>query len=131
MEWLEILDQIFDVCIVPLLGILTTFLVNWIRQKINESKLKSESDRAIAYLTVLEDTVVTCVQATNQTYVEALKDKNAFDGEAQKNALQMTYEAVVAVLADDAKTYISMIVGDLETYIKEKIEQKVVEAKNN
>lgn len=129
MNWLEILDQIFDVCIVPLIGILTTVLVNFIRQKMNESRLKSKSETAVAYLTVLEDTIITCVQATNQTYVEGLKNKNAFDAEAQKAALQMTYEAVVAILADDAKTYIAMVVGDVETYIKEKIEQKVVEAK--
>ena len=29
-----------------------------------------------------EEIVVTCIKATNQTYVESLKDKNAFNVEA-------------------------------------------------
>jgi hypothetical protein len=30
MDWLKILQEIFTVCIIPLLGILTKYLVDWI-----------------------------------------------------------------------------------------------------
>ena len=33
---MEILYQIFELCIVPLLGILTAYIVSYIRAKINE-----------------------------------------------------------------------------------------------
>ena len=84
MDWLNILDQVFDVCLIPLLGLATTALIFFVKQKIAESKAKTDSEMAIKYLDLLETTIVDCVKATNQTYVNALKDKNAFDGEAQK-----------------------------------------------
>jgi len=35
---------------------------------------------------MLDDTITKCVIATNQTYVDSLKDKNAFDKAAQEEA---------------------------------------------
>ena len=52
-------------------------------------------------------------------------NKNMFDEEAQKHAFQMTYDAIMRVLTDDAKKYIESAVGDLETYITNKIESTV------
>jgi hypothetical protein len=64
------------------LGLATTFLVLFVRQKIAESKEKANNEKADKYLSLLEITIIDCIKATNQTYVNALKDKNAFDGEA-------------------------------------------------
>ena len=33
MDWLNLLTQIFEVCIIPLLGILTTYIVKYIQVK--------------------------------------------------------------------------------------------------
>jgi hypothetical protein len=33
MEWMILLQQIFEICIVPLLGILTCYIVNYIKAK--------------------------------------------------------------------------------------------------
>ena len=74
---------------------------------------------------MLSDTVINCVIATNQTYVEALKNKNAFDAEAQKVAFEMTYNAVINVLNDDAKKYLTNVYGDLSIYITNMIEAEV------
>ena len=81
------------------------------------------------YLGLLEVTIIDCIKATNQTYVNALKDKNAFDGNAQKEALKQTTEAVLKILSDDAKEYLSHFVGDLDEVIKEKIEANIEEVK--
>jgi hypothetical protein len=51
---------------------------------------------------MLTDTIINCVIATNQTYVEALKNKNAFDAEAQKEAFERTYRAVLDILSKEA-----------------------------
>jgi hypothetical protein len=45
-----------------------------------ESKAKTDSTMTDKYLGLLETTIIDCIKATNQTYVNALKDKNAFDG---------------------------------------------------
>ena len=74
---------------------------------------------------MLADTISACVIATNQTYVEALKKENAFTKEAQQEAFQLTFDAVMAVLTDDAKDYLVNIYGDLTAYITTKIEAEV------
>ena len=74
---------------------------------------------------MLMDIVETCVVATNQTYVEALKKAGSFDAEAQKTAFRMTYEAVLAILNDEAKEYITEAVGDFNTYLTQQIEATV------
>ena len=129
MDWLNFLNQIFDVCLIPLLGLATTALVFYVKQKMAESKAKTDSTLADKYLGLLETTIVDCIRATNQTYVNALKDKNAFDGEAQKEALRQTTDAVLKILSDDAKSYLSQIVGDLDEIIKEKIEANIEQVK--
>ena len=74
---------------------------------------------------MLAQTITDCVIATNQTYVEALKNKNAFDKDAQIEAFRMTYEAVLNILSDDAKEYLQQAMGDFEGYIIQKIEAEV------
>lgn len=125
MEWMILLQQIFEVCIVPLLGVLTCFLVNYIKAKTTELNTNNSSELLSKYLTMLSDTVCDCVIATNQTYVEALKNKNAFDAEAQKVAFEMTYNAVIKVLSAEATEYLTNIYGDLSTYITNMIEAEV------
>ena len=82
MNWTELLVDIFEVCIIPLLGVLTAFIVKYINVKSNEIQNKVENDTMDKYIAMLGDTISACVIATNQTYVEALKKDNAFTKEA-------------------------------------------------
>ena len=125
MDYLELLEKIFQVCIIPLLGILCNFLIEYIKIKKNEAAAQTDSELAKKYMDLLVNTIETCVIATNQTYVDALKDKNAFDAEAQKEAFKKTYEAVLNILTDEAQMYLANIVGDLELFIKQQIEATV------
>ena len=125
MEWLPILYQIIEVCVVPLLGVLTAYFVKFINLKSAEFQAKVENDTSDKYIAMLADTITTCVVATNQTYVEALKKDNAFTKEAQQEALRQTLGAVMAVLSEDAKEYLSSIYGDLTAYITTRIEAEV------
>lgn len=125
MEWLDLLNDIFRLCIVPLLAVLTTYLVNYIKAKSNELANNSDSELEKKYMLMLAETIADCVLATNQTYVEALKNQNAFTAEAQEEAFKKTYEAVMAVLSDDAKEYLTNAYGDLTIYLTQKIEAEV------
>lgn len=125
MEWLPLLYQILEVCVIPLLGILTAYIVKFINAKSAEIQNKVDNDTADKYIAMLDDTICACVVATTQTYVEALKKENAFTKEAQAEAFNLTFNAVMAVLTDDAKTYLSEIYGDLTAYITNKIEAEV------
>jgi len=123
--WMPMLQEIFKVCIVPLFGILTTYIVIYVQAKAKELAEKSDNELATKYINMLAQTITDCVIATNQTYVEALKDKDAFTKEAQEEAFNRTYNAVMAILSEDAKEYLSNAFGDLEAYIKSKIEAEV------
>lgn len=125
MDWVELLSKIFEVCIIPLLGILTTFLVKFIQAKSAEIKETTNNELANKYITMLTNTITDCVIATNQTYVEALKKAGTFDAAAQKTAFNMTCESVLSILTDDAKEYLTNAVGDLNAYITQKIEAEV------
>ena len=125
MEWLPLLYQILEVCIIPLLGILTAYFVKWVKVKSVEIQNKVENDTADKYIDMLDDTICACVIATTQTYVDALKKDNAFTKEAQQEAFNLTYNAVMAVLTDEAKKYLTSVYGDLTAYITNKIEAEV------
>ena len=125
MEWLPLLYQILEVCVIPLLGILTAYLVKFINMKSLEIQANVNNDMADKYIAMVADTVSACVIATNQTYVEALKKNNAFTAEAQKEAFNLTYNAVMAILTEDAKEYLAEIYGDVAAYITNKIEAEV------
>lgn len=125
MDWLNILQQIFELCIIPLLAIITRSLVIYISTKKDELKSKTDNELAKKYLDLLNDTIANCVIATNQTYVEALKKGNAFTADAQKAAFEKTYQAVIATLSEEAQKYLPEVVGDLQTYITQKIEASI------
>ena len=130
MEWLPLLYQILEVCIITLLGIVTAYFVKYINAKSAELQNKVENDTADKYIAMLDDTICACVIATTQTYVDALKKDNAFTKEALQEALNLTYNAVMAVLTDEAKKYLTTIYGDLTAYITNKIEAEVQINKN-
>lgn len=131
MEWfLTILPQIFEVVILPLLGVLTAFLINFIKTKSKELAASTDDILAQKYITMFGDTVVACVRATNQTYVETLKKQGKFDADAQQIAFEMTYKAVMDILTDEAKEYLINMCGDLDALLTTRIEAEVNNTKN-
>ena len=127
MNWQQYITPIFEICIIPLLGILTKMLVDFLKTKSQETKQKTDNVIAKKYIDILTDTITSCVVATNQTYVETLKKKGEFTKEAQKEAFTKTYENVISILSTDCKIYLENAFGDLQTYITTQIEAIVQE----
>ena len=125
MDWLNLLADIFEVCIIPLLGVLTAYIVKYIQVKSAEITKNTDNTLIDKYTGMLADTISACVLATNQTYVEALKKQGKFDAEAQKIAFNMTLDAVMNILNEDAKEYLSEAFGDLNSYIASQIEASI------
>ena len=121
----EIVIQIIQVCVIPLLGILTKYLVDYLTAKRNEINSKTDNETAQKYTNMIYQTVVDCVIATNQTYVDSLKKSGSFDEAAQKEAFNRTMNAIMTILSDDAKEYITEATGDLNNYLTQLIEAEV------
>lgn len=127
---LDLISQIFEVCIIPLIGVLTGFLIKWINKKAAQLSEKTNSEIQQKYLNMLNETITSCVTATTQTYVESLKKQGNFDIEAQKKAFQTTYETVMSLITEEGLEYLNETVNDLSLYVREKIEETVNINKN-
>ena len=125
MDWNNILTQIFELVLFPLLIIGSTYLIYFLSVKTKEIKDKTDNDTFDKYLDMLNNTITQCVIATTQTYVEALKKEGKFDAEAQKIAFQKTYDNVMSILTTESKYYLQTALGDLEAYVNNKIEAEV------
>lgn len=127
-----LLQEILEICVIPLLGVLTTFIVSYLRAKKDElikstENLENAQHQALIdkYLTMAEVTVERCVITTNQTFVDSLKAKGEFTQEAWQEAFQRTYTDVVSILAGEAEQYLAEAVGDLKVYLTTLIESAV------
>lgn len=127
------MDAFFVQYIAPALGtalgtIITAaagyFLV-YLNKKKKALQQDLDNDTASKYLDMIEQTIIDCVIATNQTYVEALKKQDAFTPEAQEVAFQKTLNSVLAILTDDCKEYLETITNDVNGYLEAKIESQV------
>lgn len=126
---MDTIAQLFDICIFPLLAVLTAYAVQFIRIKTTELKNKSANELVQKYTEMISNTIEDCVIATNQTYVETLKAQGKFDAEAQKEAFNKTFNAVLNILSEDAKKYIEETAGDLTIYLTQQIEARVNKTK--
>ena len=125
MNLQDYITPIFEICIIPLLGILTKMLIDFLKTKSQEAKQKTNDAVAQKYIDMLTGTIASCVMATSQTYVETLKAKGEFTKEAQKEAFNKTYENVMGILSTECKIYLENTFGDLQTYITNRIEAEV------
>ncbi len=123
------INDIVQICLIPLLSILTKYLIDFLTAKKEELKAKTDNETAKKYTDMIAETVVNCVIATNQTYVENLKNDNAFGKENQEEAFNKTMNAVLKILSEDAKDYITHMTGDLNAYLTQLIEAQINKVK--
>ena len=119
------LTAALEMFLTALLVVLSKFIISWFNAKIAEVKQKTQKELLNKYLDMVNATVENCVIATNQTYVEALKNQNMFDAEAQKEAFKKTFEAVKALLSEEAIAYLTELSGDADLYLSTLIEAEV------
>ena len=125
MEWAVIIEEVFRIVLIPLLGIIVKYFIQFINLKAAELKQKKDDALYQKYIDMLNETIVNAVTATNQTYVEALKAQGKFDLEAQKEAFRRSYDSVLTILGEEATKYLNEAIGDLNTYITQAIERQV------
>lgn len=129
MDFLKILQEIAEPCIVVIVGVLARYIIQFVQAKFQEIKAKTKNETELKYATMIEDTILKCVKTTNQTYVETLKKQGKFDEKAQEEAFKRTFDAVVLMLGKDAMNYIKEITSDTNTYLKQLIESTVGDVK--
>ena len=125
----DIWVTVWKFILIPLFGLLIGFVSTWIDAKRKEALAKTDNEIVKKYINIAADVINTAVIATTETYVKSMKNQNLFDKEAQKTALQMTKDTVIATLSEEAKTKLSNVYGDLNKFIEAKIEEAVKNTK--
>lgn len=128
-ELLQLIYQIFEICILPLLGIITTYIVKFVRKKNAEIDVNIDNNTLKKYNDILSDIIIKCVLETNQTYTNTLKKQGTFDKEAQEKAFAQTYNNIISILSDDARKYLIEVYDDFNAYLISCIEAEVNKAK--
>ena len=82
------------------------------------------------YVDYAADIIKKSVIAVNQTFVDKLKEQNAFTSEKQKEAFELAKKKILSMLNEDAKKVLASIYGDLNTFLDSQIEATVNSIKN-
>ena len=105
------------------------YAAKWFHVKCQELKMKTDSDALRYLLDKIDFIVQTCVEATNQTFVDDLKNDNNFNQEQQEQAFQTTFESIENMLTDEDKQKIIDSFGDMGTFIRNSVENYIRNSK--
>lgn len=90
---------------------------------------KTKSDKLGQAIKRATDTVEQVVVAITQTYVDDLKKAGSFDGDAQRQALQMAKEAAAGLISDEVQQLISENYNNFSDWLLSAIEAAVAHSK--
>ena len=110
----EFLKDILFAVITAAVPVLTAYLVVLIRKVGENAAANTENVKAKTYIMEAAEAIAAAVAATNQTYVDALKNAGKFDAEAQKQAAQKALAACLQSISPAAQEFIERAYGDIK-----------------
>ena len=119
------LNIIKDFLIIPILPVISTFIIVLLKKKTSEISQNIKNDEIKKYINIAEDAVYTAVTAVTQTYVMTLKKENAFTEEAQEEAFETAKAKSLLIMGQSAQEALELVYGDLNEWLNNKIEYYV------
>ena len=127
----EFLKDILFAVITAAVPVLTAYLVVLIRKVGENAAANTENVKAKTYIMEAAEAIAAAVAATNQTYVDALKNAGKFDAEAQKQAAKKALAACLQSISPAAQEFIERAYGDIREYLTTRIEAEVRKYSNH
>ena len=121
----EFLKDIFLAIVTAAVPVLTAYIIVCIHKVGDNAAANTENIKAKTYISEATEAIAASVAATNQTYVDALKNTRRFDCDAQKEAAQKTLAACLASISPAAQRFIESSYGDIRKYLTTQIEAEV------
>ena len=121
----EFLKELFFAVITAAVPVLTAYIVVLIRKVGENAAANTESIQAKTYITEATEAIAAAVAATNQTYVDALKNAGKFDAEAQEEFAKKALTACLQSISPAAQGFIESAYGDIREYLMTRIEAEV------
>lgn len=134
MDFNEMLNQVLYALIMIAGTIIVPFLVKYLRARIEESgiiKKLTENENMQNLVKDAVNQVLDAVIYVNQTYVDSLKEKGEFTKEAKDEAFARAYAEAARMLSEESRQVIYKLYGDVDNWLKQKIETSVNNAKKN
>lgn len=125
----EMAATIMTVCVVPMLGVVTKYIVAYLQKKTDELENKSHHDEAKKYLDIAENAVCTAVTAINQTMVDALKKNGTFDAVAQQEVFGQAKQQALCIMGSATQDVLKEVYNDMNVWLNNKIEYYVSQEK--
>lgn len=126
----ELITDLLMAVITAAVPVLTVYLVGFIHKVGDNAAANAVSVEASTYITEITEAIAAAVAATNQTYVDRLKNLGTFNADAQKEAAQKALEACLSSISPAAQAFIEAAYGDIWEYLTTRIEAEVRSQKN-
>ncbi|MCX8130414.1 MAG: hypothetical protein N3I35_09975 [Clostridia bacterium] len=126
----ELLVSIINIIIIPLLPVISAYLIALVKSKIAEIGERTNGKELSMYADIAENAVITAVTAVNQVYVDELKRKNGkLTAYEQKVAFEMAKEKVLNILGDTTLKVLGTLYKDFDAWLDSRIEYYVNQSK--
>lgn len=113
-ETLMLILKMLVMTVVPvILSALTTIAKQYVDAWIDKNAKEHNKEQ----LKKITDIAANAVLYTQQTFVDELKNANAFTEEAKEEAFKIAYDNTIALLNEDLTKVIENNYGDMEKYI--------------
>lgn len=121
----EIMNLVETLVLAPLVVAISSFLIALLRQQTAKIEAKIKDEKTKRLLEIAEGIVTQAVTSVTQTYVDGLKEDGRFTREAQCDAFAQSKEKVYKLLTAETAQAIQDNYGNMEEWIKTKIEETV------
>ena len=121
----EFLSTVLLAVLTTAVPLLTAHAIRYIQRAGERAQANTDDIKVQGYIKEITDAISDAVEATSQTYVDALKKAGKFDDEAQREAARRALTACIASISPAANAFIKSVYGDFEVYLKNKIEAEV------
>ena len=120
------LSEIFVKVITALVLILASITLNkfngWLNVLIKDRNLNIDNQMVNDFMDSFRITLNQAIIATNQTYVNNLKNTGKFDDNAQVEAMDKTIEYCMTMLSPDVLEYLTNTYSDVSAFIETNVE---------
>lgn len=125
----EMISTAITVVIIPILGIMTKYIVMLLKSKVAELEQNIHNEKLNKYLNLAEDAIETAVISVNQTFVDTMKKQGAFDENAMEKSFHVAKNKALAIMGSAAVSALKEVYKDLDIWLDNKIEYYVKQNK--
>lgn len=121
----EFISNLLMAVITAAVPVITAYGISLIKKAAENAAANTSNVKEQGYIREIADAITDAVEATSQTYVDALKNAGTFNKEAQEAAAKKSLTACLASISPAAQSFIEATYGDVREYLSTKIEAEV------